>query len=88
MSANAGRLDPPQLVGGQQQHEQGDRETDAKRERFDGAIASAFVAHQENQRGAEAGQYQDEGGGDNDFHVGDSSAIMRLAWRRLRRVGH
>ena len=70
VSANAGRLYPAQAVSDQQQHEQGDRKSDAKRERLDGPITFAFVAHQENQCGTETGEYQDEGDDDNDFHVG------------------
>src|SRR5450830_1697855 len=61
-------LDVSQLVRQQDQQEQGNRKAHAHGQGLHGAVALALVAHQEKQGRAQAGQDQDKGNRDDDFH--------------------
>ena len=65
------RLNPAHLMGNQNQHEQDNRETDAKTECLYGAIAFSLVLHQEKQSRPKAGKNQNECDGNEYFHGGD-----------------
>jgi len=57
-----------EVIAGHEQQEQRQRQSDAQRERFHGALGLAVVGHQEKQRRAQARQNRDEQEGDDDFH--------------------
>lgn len=64
----SGRFYQPEIVGQQDQQEQGNREADPEGQRRHGSIAPALVLHQEYEGRGEAGENEDEGYGDDDFH--------------------
>ena len=72
---DAGRLYPAKAIGEQQQHKQEYREPDPQTQCLYRAVAAAFVAHQKNECGREAGDDQDEGNGDDNFHDGLHTAL-------------
>ena len=66
--ANAGRLYPAEVIGDQDHYKQQDRKADAQSQCLHSTIAFTFVFHQKYQCGTQAGENQDEGDGDENFH--------------------
>lgn len=82
MLSDSGRLNPALAISDKYHHKQRNREANTERKCLHGAIALAFVAHQENEGGTEAGKDQNEGNGDEDFHEGrEQDAIANDNWR-------
>jgi hypothetical protein len=62
------RVDPTQLVADDQNEEQQDREADSESQCIHSAIAFALILHHKEQAGKQAGNDEQEGNGDQDFH--------------------
>lgn len=71
---NAGRLDQAEMVSNQQQDEERDGKTDAQSQCLDGTIGFSFILHHENECGSEAGDDENEGKGNKNFHGDDEAA--------------
>lgn len=66
--ADSGRLDQAEAICNQQQDEQRDGKPYTQRQGLDGTICFAFILHHENECGSEAGDDENEGKGNKDFH--------------------